>query len=196
MPDILRLTIAAWMTLPPIAVDAKEDEITLALCRALQRDRTARCLPFQIRPQQAEADPAPGEEMGRLDIAFNLLVPAEEIYFCLEGKRLNVMKNDCTRAYASEYVKFGMMRLVTGQYAPAVRHGGMIGYVLDKDVPRAIKNVAVSMRRQHVALCMVPPGTLLPSAVLESESRARESHHLRQIGTASFHIHHLFMAPS
>lgn len=196
VPDILRLTVAAWESLPPIAPDEKEDSITLALCRALQQNRTARNLPLQIRPQQVELDPAPGEDMGRIDIAFNLLVPTEEIYFCLEGKRLNVVKNGATRAYASEYVNLGMMRLVTGQYARAVRHGGMIAYVLDRDIPRAIANVEANVQAQHSVLRMTPPGSLLDSEVLKPDTRGRESHHQREHDSAKFRIHHLFMAPN
>lgn len=33
-----------------------------------------------------------------------------------------------------------MLRFVTGQYSKAVRHGGMIGYVLDGNVSRAMTN--------------------------------------------------------
>lgn len=196
VPDILRLAVAAWESLPPIAPDEKEDSITLALCRALQQNRTARNLPLQIRPQQVELDPAPGEDMGRIDIAFNLLVPSEEIYFCLEGKRLNVVKNGVTRAYASEYVNLGMMRLVTGQYARAVRHGGMIAYVLDRDIPHAIANVEANVQAQHSALRMTPPGSLLDSEVLKPDTRGRESHHQREHDNVKFRIHHLFMAPN
>lgn len=194
VPHILRLTIAAWESLPPIPPDEKEDNITLALCRALQQNRTARNLPLQIRPQQVELDPVPGEDMGRIDIAFNLLVPSEDIYFCLEGKRLNVVRYGATRAYASEYVNLGMMRLVTGQYARAVRHGGMIAYVLDGDIPRAIANVEANVRAQYSALRMTPPGSLLESEVLKPDTRGRESHHQREHDTIRFRIHHLFMA--
>ena len=93
VPDILSVTIAAWESLPPIAADEKEDDITFTLCSALRQNREARHLPFQIHTQQVELDPSPGEDRGRLDIVFNLLVPCEEIYFCLEGKRLNVVKD-------------------------------------------------------------------------------------------------------
>ena len=132
--------------------------------------------------------------MGRLDIVFNLLVPREEIYFCLEGKRLNVVKDGATRAYASEYVRLGMMRFVTGQYSRAVRHGGMIGYVLDQDIPRAIANVEKNVRAQCRALCITPPGHLLDSKVLGSDERVRETHHQREHDNRKFRIHHLFMA--
>ena len=196
VPDILRLTIATWESLPPIAPDEGENEITIALCRALQRSREARNLFFQIRTQQVELDPAPGEDIGRLDIVFNLLVPREEIYFGLEGKRLNVVKDGTRRAYASEYVRCGMMRFVTGQYSRAVRHGGMIGYVLDRDINRAIANVEANIQSQCSALRMMPPGNLLGSKVLGPDKRARETHHRREHDTGKFCIHHLFMAVS
>ncbi len=197
IPDILSVTCAAWESLPSIAADEREDDITLALCRALRQNKNARHLPFHIHVQQVEIDPEPGEEMGRLDIVFNpVTVLREEIYFCLEGKRLNVVNGGVTRSYASEYVKLGMMRFVTGKYARAVRHGGMIGYVLDRDVPRAIANVEANVKANRVALRMVPPETLRDSEVLKPDPRARESHHEREHDSVEFCIHHLFMAPS
>ena len=192
--DILSVTIEAWKTLPSIASDEKEDDITLTLCRALRQNRDARHLPFLIHTQQVELDPEPGEDMGRLDIVFNLLVPREEIYFCLEGKRLNVVKNGTKRAYASEYVRHGMMRFITGQYSRAVHHGGMIGYVLDQDITNAISNVTVNIRAQCSALRMTPPGTLVDSEVDRLDERVRETHHQREHDNRTFRIHHLFMA--
>ena len=196
MPQILALILAGWESLPAIELDWREDDITLALCRALRAGRGLRDLPFQVHPQQAEIEPAEGENSGRLDIAFNLLVPSEQIYFCLEGKRLNVPSGDGIRAYAAEYVQQGMMRFVTGQYARAVRHGGMIGYVLDGKVARAIANIEANVRTHHVALRMSPPGELVASAFLSRDRRARESHHTREVGLRSFRIHHLFVAPN
>ena len=194
VPDILRLTIASWKLLPPIPTDEKEDDITLTLCRTIRQNRTARNLPFQIHTQQVEFDRPPEKDMGRLDIVFNLLAPREEIYFCLEAKRLNVVKDGTTRAYASEYVRFGMMRFVTGQYSSAVRHGGMIGYVFDQDITRAIVNVKANVRAQCSALRMTPPGNLLDSKVFGPNERFRETHHQREHDIGIFRIHHLFMA--
>ena len=192
VPEILNLVIASWEEMPSPAPDDKEDNITIALCRALMRNRTTRGLPFQIRTQVVELDPMPGQDLGRLDIVFILLVPREDIYFCLESKRLNVVKNGEIRAYASEYVTFGMLRFVTGQYAKAVRHGGMLGYVLDGNVSRAMANVEANIQRHHVALCMTSPGEFLPSMTLKDDPRARETHHQRAHEPTSFCIHHLF----
>lgn len=195
VPEILAITLTAWESLPPIADDEHEDNITVQLCRALRQNRDARELPLQVQTQQCEIDPQDGEDQGRQDIVFNLLVPSEAIYFCLEGKRLNAKSNGVVRAYASEYVSKGMVRFITGQYSKAVRHGGMIAYVLDKNVKRAIDNVDASIKAKHLALGMRPPGTVHPSAVLAGESRAKETHHARPFdGSSIFRIHHLFVA--
>jgi hypothetical protein len=151
---------------------------------------------FQIRPQVVELDPMPGEDMGRMDIAFIPLVPREDIYFCLECKRLNVIKDGKPRAYASQYVNAGMIRFIEGQYSKAVRHGGMLAYVLDGDVAKAMNNVRRNIRRSRKALCMTATGALVASTVLTTDARARETKHRRAYETELFRIHHLFMANS
>lgn len=115
------------------------------------------------------------------------------IYFCLECKRLNVVTNGNKRPGGSEYVVHGMARFVNGQYASAVRHGGMLGYVLDGDVTGAITNVESNVKSQHVSLCMEPPGTLNSSSVLTEAPTARESLHSRAGESTQFRLHHLFM---
>ena len=157
---ILDLAVATWEGMPSPNSDDGEDKITTALCRALQQNRTARGLMFQIRTQVVELEPAAGADAGRMDIVFIPLVPREDIYFCLEAKRLNVVKNDGSRAYASEYVTFGMLRFVAGQYSRSVRHGGMVAYVLDGNLSRAISNIEFEYsmalwRALHGAACSV-----------------------------------------
>jgi hypothetical protein len=193
VPVILDLVIASWERMTQPSTDEKEDIITEALCRTLRAAREARELPFQIHIQFVELDSAIDEDLGRLDIAFFPLINREDIYFCLECKRLNVVKDGKRRAYASEYVTFGMSRFVTGQYSRAVRHGGMMGYVLDGDVSRAMSNVEASIRTHHAALSMDPPGDLFPSTVLTTDARARETKHHRINEADPFHVHHLFM---
>jgi len=194
VPDILRLVVATWEAMPSPGADDKEDDITITLCRALRQNRDARRLMFQIHTQLVELEPAIGEELGRQDIVFVPPIAREDIYFCMESKRLNVVKDGKRRAYASEYVTHGMLRFVTGQYSKAVRHGGMIGYVLDGNVSEAMTNVEANIQTHHVVLCMAAPGTLQSSAVLPSDGRARETHHQRTHETTLFRIHHLFMA--
>ncbi len=194
VPQILHLVISTWEGMPPPASDAREDDITIVLCRALRENRTARGLMFTIDTQQVELDPQPGQDLGRLDIAFRPLVPREDIYFCLECKRLNVVVSGQTRAYAAEYVTFGMLRFVTGQYSRAVRHGGMLGYVLDGDVVRAMSNLEGNLRTQHVVLCMAAPGEFQPSSLIPNDARIKETCHQRGHDPILFRIHHLLVA--
>lgn len=198
LPNILRLLVEVWAGMPKPFSDDKEDRITELLCRALRDNRTIRDLPFYIEIQMVELDPAPGQDLGRLDIAFKPTglpgAPNESIYFCLECKRLNATTTGgVKRPGGSDYVTHGMARFVNGQYASAVRHGGMLGYVLDGDVAGAISNVESNVQSQHVSLCMEPPGTLHPSALLTEVSTARESLHSRTGESIYFRIHHLFM---
>jgi hypothetical protein len=193
VPDILKLIVATWEEMPSPKSDDREDDITDALCRALQQNRTARQLMFQIRTQVVELEPAEGEDLGRMDIAFIFLVPREDIYFCLESKKLNVLKDGVTRSYASEYVTFGMLRFVSGQYAKSVRHGAMVGYVLDGDVARAIANVQANVTANATILCMSSPGLLSPSTIRTTDPRAKETTHLRPHDGLPFLLHHLFM---
>jgi hypothetical protein len=194
LPDILDLVIASWQEMPTPAPDDKEDNITAALCRALRQNRTARSLMFQIHTQLVELEPAAGEDLGRQDVVFMPLVPREDIYFCLESKRLNVKKGGKLRTYAAEYVTNGMLRFVTGQYSKAVRHGGMLGYVLDGNISQAMKNVEGNIQTNYVALCMTAPGAMQLSTVRRDDPRARETHHQRITEKGLFRIHHLFMA--
>jgi hypothetical protein len=197
LPDILGLVVTAWSGMPRPFADDREDQITELLCRALKNDRTIRDLPFYIQLQMVELDPRPGLDLGRLDIAFLPTglpgAPDESIYFCLECKRLNIVKNGQKRPGGSDYVVHGMARFVTGQYASAVRHGGMLAYVLDGDVAGAIANVESNVKSQHVSLRMDSPGILHPSSVLTCKSIARESLHSRTDESSQFRIHHMFM---
>jgi len=195
VPDILTLIISTWAAMPAMPTTPREDPITEQLCRLLRMNRTSGDLPFQIHVQMVELDPSAGEDQGRMDIVFLPMVPREDIYFCLECKRLNVPDNAGVRSLASEYITHGMMRFVRGQYALRVHHGGMLGYVLDGKVPSAIQSVGSLIKKRHEELQMQPPGHLEPSSIRSDDNRARETRHVRKDQPKAFLIHHMF-APS
>ena len=177
----------------PPSSDAREVHISTALCRVLRQNREARSLMFQIDTQMVELDPAAGEDIGRLDISFRPLVPRGH-YFCLECKRLNVVRDGQTRSYASEYVVFGVARFVSGQYARRVRNGGMLAFVLNGDISSAIERVEDNLRSKHADLGMKAPGGFQPSTILVGDERVRETYHTRNSPGDPFCIHHIFMA--
>jgi hypothetical protein len=192
VPNILALIISTWAAMPAFPTNPHEDPITEQLCRLLRMNRTSGNFPFQIHTQMAELDPSAGEHQGRMDIVFLPMVPREEIYFCLECKRLNVPDTGGVRPLASEYITHGMMRFVRGQYALRVHHGGMLGYVLDGKVPDAIRNVGGLVKKRHDELRMRPPGDLEPSSIRADDERTRETRHVRTDQSKTFLIHHMF----
>ena len=193
VPEILALVIATWEEMPPPASDALEDPISTAFCKRLRAGRNRCDLPFDIWTQLVELDPTAGRDQGRMDIVFKPMVPREYIYFCLECKRLNVRAANGVRPYASDYVRFGMLRFVRGQYASVVRNGGMLAYVLDGDVRAAMANVERNIQARLSELGMDAPGVFLASGILPKDERVRETRHRRLNSSEPFIIHHLFM---
>ena len=193
IPTILALVLAAWNQLPSLAGHEREDNVTNKLYAAMLNSKDRQRHPFLIRPQDAEFHSATETIVGWKDIAF---YPShdEEIYFCLEAKRLNAVVSGKSSSLASEYVTEGMQRFVDRKYSPHVRHGGMLGYVLDGDIARAIKNVANCVRLHEAKLGMDTPGELRPSTIRPQDDNAKESHHRRDRETAVFRLHHLFVA--
>ena len=53
---------------------------------------------------------------------------------------------------ATEYVDEGMMRFVRAQYAQALPFGAMLGYVMDGDVPFALRSVKQRIHKNAPAL--------------------------------------------
>ncbi|MET3726052.1 hypothetical protein [Sphingomonas trueperi] len=194
VPDILRLILSAWDEMPPLSPDALEDPTTEALCRALRKNRTSASLPFRIDIQMVELDPAVGQDQGRMDIAFSPMVPHEAFYFCLECKRLNVTLMGRRRTLGTEYVTQGMSRFVNRQYGDQVRHGGMLGYVLDSRVDLAITSVQTAIRGRRQDLKIAEEGGLRQSSVLPEAENVFETAHVRDEAVPHFLLQHIFAA--
>ena len=192
VPDILDLVVSTWRNMPAFASAAREDPITEELCRRLRQNRRANELPFRIDIQLVELDPEADGDQGRMDIVFSPPIPTEEIYFCLECKRLNVANSKRVRSCASEYVTHGMLRFVKGNYAARVHHGGMLAYVLDGNIRSAMARVSRLIRRRYQELGMQPPGAVLRSSIRPRDGAVRETRHTRTSSNSAFCIHHIF----
>ena len=113
-----------------------EDTITIGLVNLLLKDPGARrlfhWLEFQFEPF-GFADDGTAYSKGRIDMA---LIPdgERESYLAYECKRLNVVHDGRTSSLATPYVKEGLVRFVTEQYAENLSVGCMLGYVMDGDV--------------------------------------------------------------
>ncbi len=170
-----------------------EDAISVKLYSALikAKDRNARA--FLIRYQDVEVDTDLAKETGRKDIVFFPSLQEQEIYLCLEAKRLNAVVSGVRRSLADEYVKEGMQRFVDGKYARFVRHGAMLAYVLDGDTERAMQNVENNIRNRLAELRMDKNGGFVASTIRPDDCRTKETRHRRAHERAVFCIHHLFV---
>ena len=193
VPDILALVRRTWQTMPPLAPDALENPTTKELCRRLRQSRAAAALPFRIDIELVELGESSDADQGRMDIVFSPMLPTEVVYFCLECKRLNVKRSDGTRSYAAEYVIHGMMEFITGKYASQVQHGGMLGYVLDGKVSRAIERVSAEIGRRSEELGMKGSYLVRQSSIRTTDPSAKETRHWRGPNGDLFVIHHLFL---
>jgi len=194
IPSVLALALDAWERIQRPAPDEQEDATSVRLYSAMITGKDRQRHAFLIRYQDLEVDTDLAKVTGRKDIVFFPAGNDEDIYLCLEAKRLNACVSGIRRSLASEYVKEGMQRFVDGKYSRHVRHGGMLGYVLDGDMGRAMKNVAEAVRRHHRKLRMEPPGKMHASRVRPRDAHARETSHKRRGDRALFRIHHLFVS--
>lgn len=192
VPRILDLVAETWSSFEKPGPADLEVPISRRFKHALKQAKDLNRLPFRIEREPAEDDPATGEELGRIDIK---LLPAssarEEVYFAFECKRLNVVEDGARRSLAPEYVSEGMMRFVTGKYAAFMRHGGMIGYVLDGRGDDAIRLVGQNIAARSTELCMKSPAVLEQSTLCGVLGTARQTLHTPLTRTIT--IHHLFL---
>lgn len=194
VPDIIELVLSAWQTMPSIAPDSKEDPVSLELCRQLRAKRALSELPLTVHPQTVELSDDAEIDDGRIDLTFHPLVPSEEVYFALECKRVNVLQpNGGVRRYFAEYVTQGLMRFVTGQYSRAVLHGGMLAFVLDGDVEKAIDGILGNIVAKRSAIALIDE-KIRPSRFAPENEWLRETAHSRSVEAGNVLIQHLFVA--
>jgi hypothetical protein len=193
VPAVVLRIIKAWEEMPKPGPSDLEDAISDKLYSALVKSKRRSNFPFLICRENLEFDLDLEKETGRKDIVF-YPCDREEIYLCLEAKRLNAMISNKCRSLADEYVKEGMQRFVDCKYARAVRHGAMLAYVLDSDIDRAMQNVENNMRKRLSELRMNKNGGFIASTIRPDDHRTKETHHHRSRERAIFRIHHLFVA--
>ena len=137
-----------------------EDDITVNIVNLLLKEPRARrlfhWLEFQFEPFGFTAD-GMAYSKGRIDMAL-ILDRERERYLAYECKRLNVVHRGRRSSLATRYVKDGLARFVTEQYAENLAIGCMLGYVMDGDVEAAETKilVAIDFQRFRVGLTAGP----------------------------------------
>ncbi|MBP3955338.1 hypothetical protein J8F10_08600 [Gemmata sp. G18] len=190
---VLELTLEAWDQISPPVHDELEEAVSIRLYAAMLKKRDRQAHRFLIRYEDVEIDVDLAKETGRKDIVF---FPGHDgsYYYCLEAKRLNARVDGVMKSLADQYIKEGMQRFVDGKYSRHVDHGGMIGYVLDGDVTRAMDNVLKNIKKHHLSLGLEAPGEWEACPYRPNDTRAKESRHTRADAMVLFRLQHLFVS--
>jgi len=193
IPVVLSSILQAGSTLQKKTERDREDWITRRLYKRLILIPTFRDGPLGIhlKPEiisiNLDADTPAGE--------IDLLVSCGrgyEIYFPLEAKRLRVRspKGEVIPG-SGAYVNDGMMRFITGKYAPCMEAAAMLGYVFDGKMDLARVDVNRVVRSKCLELKLISPKQLLRSNILPA-SQIGETRH--DLGKRSFVIYHVFLS--
>lgn len=194
IPAVLSHVIEIWEQMPKPGPSELEDEISDKLYLALVNAKRRSELPFLIRREDLEFDTDLAKETGRKDIVFFPSLQEQDVYLCLEAKRLNAIISGIQHSLADRYVKEGMQRFVDGKYSRFVRHGAMLAYVLDGDIERAMSNVENNIRNRRKELRMEKNSCFLASTIRPDDPQTKETRHRRAHERVVFRIHHLFVA--
>jgi hypothetical protein len=131
-----------------------EDEVTINLIDLLMNDPVVRTLchwiEYQFEPFGVKDDGARYSK-GIIDLTVFLDFD-RETYLPYECKRLNVINKGGRSSLATPYVKEGLMRFVSEQYAEGLPVGCMLGYVMDGDLPFALQQVHAAITAEAAAL--------------------------------------------
>lgn len=192
IPIILRSIFQAAKSLQKNTDHDREDWITRRLHRRLTRNPPFRDGPLDIRLQPEIVDPDfdEGAATGQIDLLVSCGL-GHETYFAIEAKRLRFHSpNGRFVAGNDQYVKEGMMRFVSGQYAPLMESGAMLGYVYDGKIAKARSGIGGYIKTKAKELKLKPPKRLTRSNILPDEPVDETQHGLK---TRTFIIYHLLI---
>jgi hypothetical protein len=193
IPMVLSSVIQAGSTLRKVSETEFENPITIRLCRIMIQIPAFRDGPLDIRPQTGII--SLDDDADNLAGAADILVSCgfgHQVYFVLEAKRLRVRLPDGRQKSGnSEYIKEGMMRFVSGQYAPLMETSAMIGYVFDGKIDEARAGIDQAVQHKAEELKLKSPKKLMPSPILPGDTVDETNHDLN---TRSFTIYHIFVS--
>jgi len=191
IPVILLSILQAGKNIRKRTATDREDWITTRLHRRLIHEPSFRDGPLQIHLQpdivSSDADPEINTPEGRLDLQVSC-GRGYEVYFAIEAKRLRVSLPSGLFLGGWKYVNDGMMRFVTGQYAPFMQAGAMLGYVYDGETENARADIDRQVQANAKGLKLKEPKRLSPSSILPDQSIDETYHDLEKRSFTIFHL--------
>ena len=170
LPWVFRTIFKEWNNFSRTIRNPLENRITKPFVGHLQSCQETRQLPFffdaNVKLVEAEKD----NETGELDIRV-MHGKRPKVFFAFECKRLNVIRNGKYSSLSGKYVGTGGMGcFLSGQYDGGSDCGGMIGYVMDNDVKKAISAINKALKTYKNTLKIKQPVKLKMSPLLSKKN--------------------------
>ena len=166
-----------------------EVPITQRFCVHLRNNKNTSFDYFRIDWESYELDEE-AQVTGRIDLKFSQGLD-ERVYFSIECKLLRVKRKQQFKSLAEDYVEEGMYRYFNGQYARDLDKGGMLGYVMDGNCNKAVKDVQEAIEKRRLNLYMQENETLKASSCITSK-QVKETLH-KYGPNEKFTIYHIFL---
>jgi len=186
VPYLIAATLEAFDHGYRATPSRKEDPISRQLVFALKRlqssDRWEWLTNYVINGQRDELEAELEIHLGRTDITFEL---GSHHRFIWECKRLHFNK----KTLYGEYRKEGVARFVSEKYAKGHDHGGMLGFVMDGEISKAVSGVENHLAGYRAELEI--EGKCFQPCAEPRDSRLRLSFHFAEGG---FKLYHCFLA--
>lgn len=193
LPAVFAMVIEEWPRAPRPTAKPIENRITNRFVGHLSGVIRKRKLPsFTFVYRQKLADPDVDSESGEIDICVHSCSCHPEAFFGFECKCLNVQTKRGLKSKAGAYVSAtGMGCFVSGQYPTTSGFGGMLGYVMDRDVASAIVAINKALKRKKDTLRLTSSHCLEPAVICPGSDDVFETAH--ETNGHSLLIYHLLL---
>lgn len=192
LPWVFRVVLEEWPRFNRTKRKPIENRITKLFVAHLQTSQEVRKLPFFFDPNLKLVEKDSDVETGELDIRV-MAGKRPRVYFAFECKCLNVIRNGKRNSQSGEYVGTGGMGcFISGQYDGGGDCGGMLGYVMDNDIPFAVNAINKSLAKNACALELKKPHQLLPCKIYPKNSNCAQTEHKVKRGLLT--IYHILLA--
>ena len=147
-------------------------------------------LDIRLQPQIIDISSNNGKLSGQIDFIVSCGY-GSETYFAIEAKRLRVRTSKGKMdAGNDDYVNDGMMRFVSGQYAPFMVTGAMLGYVYDGDIKKARLGIERYIKSKIKELKLMRPEKMVKSSIVVDKPIYETRHGLKK---RDFTLYHIFL---
>lgn len=181
---LIEATLEAFDQDYRVTLSRREDAISRQLVFALRRLQSKEgwewFSDYVISGQRDELDADLEVHLGRTDITFEL---GSHHRFIWECKRLHYKG----KTLYGEYRREGVMRFISEKYAKGQSHGGMLAFVMDGKIDKAIAGVETHLNAHRTEL-KINGGCFQPCPDAK-DSRLRLSLHLERGDFKLFHCY-------